>query len=127
MGLIFVGLGSYPVVHTLGVDASQRDASLWIFGLSGAAFLLLGLYLMLIDLAPRVAGRVFSFIWAVIMTAITLAFAWTAFGPGGPTDTGVGGRIVFGLFAVVLLGPLAVILWRRAFRELVGRPRRATE
>jgi hypothetical protein len=126
MGLIFVGLGGYPVVHALGVAASQRDASLWIFGLSGASFVLLGLYLMSIDLAPRVAERAFPFIWAVIMTAITVSFAWTAFGPdepaieGGVTGTAVEGRIVFGLFAVVLLGPLAMILWRRAFRGLFG-------
>jgi hypothetical protein len=97
-----------------------------MFGLGGASFVLLGLYLMLIDLAPRVAGRVFSFIWAAIMSAITVSFAWTAFGPdepaieGGVTGTAVEGRIVFGLVAVVLLGPLAVFLWRRAFRELFG-------
>ena len=112
IGLIFVGLGSYPVVHTLGVDASQRDTSLWIFGLGGAAFVLLGVYLMSIDLAPWVAGRAFSFIWAMITTVITVSFAWTALRPdelvfrGGLTGATVEGRIVFGFFAVVLLGPL---------------------
>jgi hypothetical protein len=47
IGLIFVGLGNYPVFHILGVDVGKRDASLWIFGLSGASFVLLGLYLMI--------------------------------------------------------------------------------
>jgi hypothetical protein len=107
MGLVFVALGSYPVVQTLGVDASQRDGSLWMFGLGGVAFVLLGVYLMLIDLAPRVAGRVFALIWSMIVTVLTVLFARS-------------GHVLFTLFALVLLGPLAVILWRRAFRELLG-------
>jgi hypothetical protein len=119
----------------IGLDASRLHAPLWLLGAMGVAFVSVALVLMLdgIEALKRLKG------WLALVFLVSFAaiFNWVAFGPGErhfTTRTSVGfgggglatvsdghelgGRIAFGVFAVLLdlliASPLITWLWRRA-------------
>jgi hypothetical protein len=118
----------------IGLDASRLHAPLWLLGAMGVSFVSIGLVLMLdgIEALRRLRGRL-GFVFLVSFASI---FNWVAFGPGerhfttrtsvGSGAVGVttvaeggelGGRLAFGVFAVLLdlliASPLILWLWRR--------------
>jgi hypothetical protein len=118
----------------IGFDASRLNAPLWLLGAMGVALVSVGLVLMLdgIEALKKISG------WLALLFLVSFAsiFNWVAFGPGerhfttssavglgsvGVTTTSqgheLGGRIAFGVFAVLLdlliASPVLVWLWRR--------------
>jgi hypothetical protein len=117
----------------IGLDASRLHAPLWLLGATGVSFVSIGLVLLMdgIEALERVKGWL-AFVFLVSFTSI---FNWVAFGPGerhfttsssvgvGPVGVSsassgheLGGRIAFGIFAVLLdlliASPLILGLWR---------------
>ena len=128
------GLGLAVAFGLIQLEPSRTHAPLWIAGAIGVSFAAMGLVLLLdgIEVLKRIRG------WLVFVFLVAFAsvFNWVAFGPGErhfTTRTGVGsgaigittvaeggelgGRIAFGVFAVLLnlliASPLIVWLWRR--------------
>ena len=127
-------LGLAVAFGLIRLEPSRTHAPLWIVGAIGVSFAAMGLVLLLdgIEAFKRIRGWL-AFVFLVSFAAV---FNWVAFGPGerhfttrtsvGSGAIGVtsvaeggelGGRIAFGVFAVLLdlliASPLILWLWRR--------------
>jgi hypothetical protein len=128
------GLGLATAFGLIRLEPSRTHAPLWIVGAIGVSFAAMGLVLLLdgIEAFKRIRGWL-AFVFLVSFASV---FNWVAFGPGerhfttrtsiGSGAVGVttvaeggelGGRIAFGVFAVLLdlliASPLILWLWRR--------------
>ena len=127
-------LGLAVAFGLIRLEPSRTHAPLWIVGAIGVSFAAMGLVLLLdgVEAFKRIRGWL-AFVFLVSFAAV---FNWVAFGPGerhfttrtsvGSGAIGVtsvaeggelGGRIAFGVFAVLLdlliASPLILWLWRR--------------
>jgi len=137
------GLGLAAACGLIGLGPSRTYVPMWLIGAIGVAFTSLGLVLLTdgIEALRRVRG----WLGFVFLVSFASVFNWVAFGPGerqfttrtsvGSGGIGVstvaeggelGGRIAFGVFAVLLdlliASPLILWLWRRG-RAWLGRDR----
>jgi len=128
------GLGLAVAFGLIQLEPSRTHAPLWIVGAIGVSFAAMGLVLLLdgIEAFKRIRG----WLAFVFLVAFASVFNWVAFGPGerhftsrssvgvGPVGVSsvasgddLGGRIAFGVFAVLLnlliASPLILWLWRR--------------
>jgi len=128
------GLGLAVAFGLIQLEPSRTHAPLWIVGAIGVSFAAMGLVLLLdgIEALKRIRG----WLAFVFLIAFASVFNWVAFGPGerhftsrssfgvGPVGVSsassgdeLGGRIAFGVFAVLLnlliASPLILWLWRR--------------
>jgi hypothetical protein len=128
------GLGLAAAFGLFDLGPSRTHAPMWLIGAIGVAFASMGLVLLTdgIDALRRVRG----WLGFVFLVSFASVFNWVAFGPGerhfttrtsfGSGAVGVttvadggelGGRLAFGVFAVLLdlliASPLIVWLWRR--------------
>ena len=128
------GLGLAAACGLIPLGPSRTNVPMWIIGAIGLSFASLGFVLLLdgIEALRRVRGWL-AFTFLVSFASI---FNWVAFGPGerhfttrtsvGSGAVGVttvaeggefGGRLAFGVFAVLLdlliASPLILWLWRR--------------
>ena len=141
------GLGLAAAFGWVGLGPSRAHAPMWLIGAIGLAFASMGLVLLTdgIEALRRVRG----WLGFVFLVSFASVFNWVAFGPGerrfttstsfGSGGIGVstvaeggelGGRIAFGVFAVLLnlliASPLLIALWRRG-RAWLGRNRPAAK
>ncbi len=122
MGLTVTGLALYRGSH-----ATQFTADSLMAMPAGLMFVFAGL---LIGLPPKYA-RSRSWLATLVVTCFAITFDWVAFGPGerqfsggfGIGNIGIGfvpsetiGRVLFGIFAVVL-DICAVAMWVRLFGQ----------
>jgi len=132
--LAAAALGLAVAFGLIRLEPSRTHAPLWIVGAIGVSFAAMGLVLLLdgVEAFKRIRGWL-AFVFLVSFAAV---FNWVAFGPGerhfttrtsvGSGAIGVtsvaeggelGGRIAFGVFAVLLdlliASPLILWLWRR--------------
>ena len=128
------GLGLAAACGLIPLGPSRTNVPMWIIGAIGVSFASLGLVLLLdgIEAFKRIRGWL-AFVFLVSFASV---FNWVAFGPGerhfttrtsvGSGAVGVttvaeggelGGRLAFGVFAVLLdlliASPLILWLWRR--------------
>ncbi|MBI5210037.1 MAG: tetratricopeptide repeat protein [Elusimicrobia bacterium] len=124
--MIAVALGWLPV------DKSRAEAPSWVVGTAGCVFLFGGLT----ALVPPGFARLQHFFGTLAVTALALTFDWVAFGPGERTFSGsttigglsrtshvgqTGGRVVFGVFAI-LIDCMAALGWYRCLWPPSGGP-----
>jgi len=135
-GPLLLAVGGLELAVAFGwveLDASRLHAPLWLLGAMGVSFVSIGLVLLMdgIEALKRAKG------WLAFLVLVSFAsiFNWVAFGPGerhftssssvgvGPVAVSsassgheLGGRIAFGIFAVLLdllvASPLILGLWR---------------
>ena len=128
------GLGLAVAFGLIQLGPSRTHAPLWIVGAIGVSFAAMGLVLLLDGFAAL--RRLRGWLAFVFLVSFAAVFNWVAFGPGerhfttrtsvGSGAVGVatvaeggelGGRIVFGVFAVLLdlliASPLILRVWRR--------------
>lgn len=128
------GLGLAVAFGLIQLEPSRTHAPLWIAGAIGVSFAAVGLVLLLdgIEALKRIRG----WLAFVFLVAFASVFNWVAFGPGerrftssssvgvGPVGVSsassgdeLGGRVAFGVIAVLLdlliASPLILWLWRR--------------
>ena len=131
--LAFGGVALAAAFGYLPLAPSQAPIPTWFIGSIGLAFTSFGLFLVLDGIAAL--ERLRGWLGLVFLVAFAAPFNWIAFGPGerhfrtssslgfgataiGETATGseIGGRIAFGVFAVLLdlllAAPLLVVAWR---------------
>lgn len=139
--LVAGALGLAASLGLVEIGPSTVHAPMWILGAIGVSFCSLGLVLLFdgVEALKKIRG----WLGFVFLVSFASVFNWVAFGPGerhfttrtsvGPGAVGVttvaeggelGGRIAFGVFAMLLnlliASPLLLWLWRRG-RWLLGR------
>ena len=128
MGAAFVLAGLYPLAVAIGVAhpaPATVHAPLWVVGLAGACFVLVGTAF----LAPRDDVRMRGLVVGLTVTSLAIIFDWIAFGPGERHFSGgisfvgaavrtsdeTAGRVAFGI-AALLLDAFALWGWYRWMR-----------
>ena len=145
-GPVMLGAGGLALAAAfgwIGLGPSRTHAPMWLIGAIGVAFASMGFVLLTDGIEPL--RRVRGWLGFVFLVSFASVFNWVAFGPGerqfttrtsvGSGGIGVstvaeggelGGRIAFGVFAVLLnlliASPLLIALWRRG-RAWLGRNR----
>ena len=145
-GPLLLAAGALGLAVTFGLiklDPAGTHAPLWIVGAIGVSFAAMGLVLLLDGFAAL--RRLRGWLAFVFLVSFASVFNWVAFGPGErhfTTRTSVGsgecvvttvdvggergGRIAFGVFAVLMnlliASPLILWLWRRG-RAWLARDR----
>jgi hypothetical protein len=142
-GLLGVGVG----FGLIELEPERVRAPLWVLGAVGVAFVSLGLNLLLEGM--EALRRFRGWLGFAFLVSFASVFNWIAFGPGerqfssrssfGSGGVGVttaaesgelGGRIAFGVFAVLMnlliASPLILWLWRRG-RAWLARDRSDAE
>jgi len=128
------GLGLAAACGLIPLGSSRASVPMWIIGAIGLSFAAMGLVLLLDGIEAFM--RIRCWLAFVFLVSFASVFNWVAFGPGerhfttrtsvgsgaiGVTTVGeggeLGGRIAFGVFAVLLdlliASPLIVWVWRR--------------
>ena len=139
LGPVLLVAGGFGVAVACGLvrlDPASFHAPPWLAGAIGVAFAAMGLILLLDGCAAL--QRLRGWLAFVFLACFATVFNWVAFGPGerhfttrtsagasvvtSAESSELGGRIAFGVFAVLLdlliASPLIVWLWRRARRSV---------